>query len=171
MKNKPTYGAPVIGCHLDQSYCNACEHDGRTIRLAMHYGFEPDAEILKLLERLDEDTLGEDDAQMLSECADEVIDWLNSQETRPFLYWANNGEADAFGLWPNVEGAKEDVGFVSHSARNHTDECDPEDSERPCANYRGEWLHVNDHGNCTLYVREDSKNSDGYKDSEIWGVV
>lgn len=30
---------------------------------------------------------------------------------------------------------------------------DPDDSEYPPKNYRGEWLHVNDHGNCTLYYR------------------
>lgn len=160
---KNTYGQPAIGCYLDQSYCNASEHDGRTIRLAMDYGYQPDAYTLKLLARLDNDVLSNkrDDAQMLSELADEAIDWLNSQETRSFLSWYNDGEAGAFGLWPDVDGAKEDCGFVSGG-----EDADPEDSDYPAADYRGEWLHVNDHGNCTLYVRND----DG-KDTEIWSVV
>lgn len=160
------YGRPAIGCYLDQANRNSCQHDGATIRIAVQYGYQPDAETVKLLARLDNDVLSDerDDAQILSECADEAIDWLNSQETRSFLYWANSGEAGAFGLWPDVDGAREDVGFVSGG-----DDADPEDSDCPAADYRGEWLHVNDHGNCTLYVREDAGTD--YKDTEIWSVV
>lgn len=157
MNTKTQYGQPHIGCYLDQSDRSATEHDGATVRLAMDYGFQPSPEDLKLLARLDNDCLSDerDDAQSLSELADDAIDWLNGQETRSFLYWANDGEANAFGLWPDVDGAREDVGFVSRR-----------DQDYPDADYRGEWLHVSDHGNATLYVREE----DG-TDREIWGVV
>jgi hypothetical protein len=175
MKTQNTYGSPSIGCYLDQSYCNACEHDGRTVRLAMEYGFQPSADDFKLLARLDNDVLSDerDDAQCLSELADEAIDWLNSQETRPFLYWANDGEANAFGLWPSVESAKEDVGFMS----GQKEDASEQDSDYPADDYRGEWLHVSDHGNCTLYVREDAPSNPNslcagpYFDREIWSVV
>jgi hypothetical protein len=65
-------------------------------------------------------------------------------------------------LAPCIENVKEDVGFVS----GQSEDANPDDSDRPCDDYQGEWLHVSDHGNCTLYVRGD----DG-KDTEIWSVV
>lgn len=164
-----TYGQPIIGCYLDQSYRNACKHDAETIRLAMNYGYQPDRFTLNLLARCDCDVLSDarDDAQLLSECADEAIDWLNGQETRPFLYWANDGEANAFGLWPNVDGAREDCGFVSSKRQEYPDD-----------DFRGEWLHVSDRGNATLYVREETlSDSVGgmhprcvVNDREIWSV-
>ncbi len=179
-KNAQTYGTPSIGCYLDQSYRNSDSHNAAVIRLAMEYGFSPDRETLNLLAREENDCLsesGRSDSEMLCYCADEAESWLNEQETRPFLYWANDGDASAFGLWPNVEGAREDCGFVSHSDRNHTEECDPDDAAYPAADFRGEWLHVSDHGNATLYVREDcAMRPDGagmtnFQDREVWSVV
>lgn len=163
---KNTYGQPSIGCYLDQGNRNSTDHDTATVRLAMDFGFEPDVDGLKLLARADNDCLstGRDDAQCLSELADEAADWLNSQETRPYLYWANDGDAGAFGLWPNVDGAKEDGIWQSGD-----EDADPEDSDYPAADFRGEWLHVSDHGNCTLYVRKDS--AAGFADVEVWSVV
>lgn len=55
----------------------------------------------------------------------------------------------------DVDQARDDVEFVSSK-----------DQDYPPADYRGEWLHVSDHGNATLYVRGD----DG-QDKEVWGVV
>lgn len=167
MKTATIYGRPSIGCYLEQSYCNACQHDGRTVRLAMDYGFAPDPEAVKLLARLDNDVLSDerDDAGALSELADEAADWLNEQETRPFLSWYNSGEAGAFGLWPDVDTAREDCGFVSGGP-----DSDPDDSDYPAADYRGEWLHVNERGNCTLYAREDFPGR-AFHDRELWAVV
>lgn len=149
------YGTPSIGCYLDQSYCNACEHDARTIRLAADYGYEIDDETRKLLARCDCDVLSDDrdDAQTLSETADEACEFLNGLETRSYLYWGNNGEAGAFGLWANVESAEEDCEKFADG------------SEVP-ADFTGEWLQVSDHGNVSLYVRDESG-----KDSEVWGIV
>lgn len=156
-----TYGNPSMGCYLDQSYRNSVAHDAATVRLAMGFGFVPDADGIKLLAREDYDVLSDerDDAQMMSEFADEAIEWLNEQETRSFMYWANNGETNAFGLWVNVDGAREDVGFVSGKKQDYPD-----------ADYRGEWLHVSDHGNATLYVRED-RPGNAWQDVEVWSVV
>lgn len=155
-----------MGCYLDQSYRNSDSHNAETVRLAMRLGFEPDADTIKLLAREDNDVLSQDrdDSQMLSECADEATDWLNEQETRPFMYWANYGDVGAFGLWCNVDGAKEDCGFVSSKTQ-----------DEPDSDFRGEWLSVSDHGNATLYLREDNSTDafakDGYVDREIWSVV
>lgn len=147
MKTEKTqYDFPPIGCYFDgangQDY-----NDKRAVELANSYG----AKI-------------EWDSEHSYDCAREAEDYLNSLETRPFLFWQwNDGD---FGLYPNVDGAREDCGFVSHSDHNHTDECDPDDAAYPNADYRGEWLHVSDHGNCTLYIRQD----DG-TDTEVWSVV
>ncbi len=173
----PTYGSPSIGCHLDQSYRNADGHNAAVIRLAMSLGFQPDRQTLNAIAREEHGCLSDSrdfpDSELLNECADDAETWLNEQETRSFLYWANNGDVGAFGLWPNVEGAKEDCGFVS----GQKDDADPDDSDYPDSDYRGEWLHVSDHGNCTLYVREERtgifKTADGpaYIDREVWSVV
>ncbi len=176
MSTKPThatkYGKPSIGCYLDHGNYSVDELNAKTVRLAESYGMPVDAKTLNLLEKVEDTDYGtlydgndngaENEHERLNEEADSAIDWLNEQETRPFLYWANEGEANAFGLWPNVDGAKEDCGFTS----SKSNECPPED-------YRGEWLHVSDHGNATLYVREDDGpgSDDSYQDEEIWSCV
>jgi hypothetical protein len=164
MTTQKTYGTPSLGCYLDQSYRNPDSHNAAVIRLAMGFGYEPDRETLNVLAREENKCLVESadrsDSELLCECADDAERWLNDQETRPHMYWANDGDAGAFGLWVNVDGAKEDCGFVSSKKK-----------DEPDSDYRGEWLHVSDHGNATLYVREDAANADGYADREIWGVV
>ena len=55
---------------------------------------------------------------------------------------------------PSIESAREDVEFVSSR-----------ENEYPSEDFKGEWLHVSDHGNATLYVRENGQ------DREVWGVV
>jgi hypothetical protein len=106
--------------------------------------------------------------EYLSEMSDEAVEYLNSLETRSFMYWTFDD--NSLFLMANVESASEDVGFKSvkslADARRMGIETDPKDSCYPPADYRGEWLHVSDHGNATLYCRND----DG-KDVEIWSVV
>lgn len=163
-----SYGQPAMGCYLDQANYNNDELSSEICAIAQGYGWQPDSEGQALLDK-STDELTSDESETLGYLSEEAIDWLNSQETRPFMYWANEGEANAFGLWANVDGAKEDCGFISHE--EVSEETDPENADYPAADYRGEWLHVNDHGNCTLYVREDASNADGYLDHEVWAVV
>ena len=176
--NTKIYGKPTIGCHLDHANYNVDELNCRIIAIAQGFGMELPPDDADILACYDKHSAGPhlDLSEQLNDLADSAIDWLNEQETRPYLYWANEGEANAFGLWPNIEGAMEDVGFVS--AKSHADarklgiETDPGDSTYPPAHYRGEWLHVNDHGNRTLYVRTGSELvPTDYKDMEIWSVV
>lgn len=161
-----TYKNPSIGCYLDHGNRSNDELSIDIIDLAAGYGRETPADIQALLEREgDGDELPADDCEALHEDSEDAINWLNDQEIRSFLYWANDGEANAFGLWPSVESAREDCGFVSGG-----EDADPDDSDYPAADYRGEWLHVNDHGNATLYVREDFPGR-AFHDREVWAVV
>ena len=96
----------------------------------------------------------ENASERLSELGDSAVDFLNDLETRSFMYWTF--EDNSLFLMANVEGAREDVGFVTGQ----------DGKDYPDDDYRGEWLSVSDHGNATLYVRGE----DG-KDVEIWGVV
>jgi hypothetical protein len=167
------YGKPSLGCYCDGA--NGQDHnDRKLLRLALGYGWTgPDAEeATKLLATEEEDDDRSDEAldrvealQGLTQTAEE---WLNEQETRPFTYWGwNDGN---FGLWANVDGAREDCGFVSR--KRIDEETNPEDASYPADDYRGEWLHVSDHGNATLYIREDDASKpEGFRDVEVWGVV
>jgi hypothetical protein len=146
------YGSPAIGCHIDQGNYNPTELSIAIIELAEGLGFPIDAELRKAMESIDEELC---EADIIDAGAQEAEDWLNDQETRSHLSWHSNGEAGAFGLWPYVEGAREDCEFVSSK-----------EQEYPADDYRGEWLHVNDHGNATLYVR-----SENGQDVEVWSVV
>lgn len=92
-------------------------------------------------------------SEQLNETADEAVSFLNNLESRSYMAWTVDD--NSLFLIADVEAAKEDVGFVSNK---HI--------EYPSDDYRGEWLHVSDHGNATLYVRGE----DG-KDQEVWGVV
>lgn len=61
-----------------------------------------------------------------------------------------------FGFWPvDIDDIKDQVEFVSSK-----------EQEYPPSDFRGEWLHVNDHGNATLYARIADD-----RDKEIWAVV
>lgn len=94
--------------------------------------------------------------EWLSETGDQAVDFLNELETRSFMYWGF--EDNSLFLMADVDGAREEVGFVSSKAQ-----------EYPSGDYQGEWLHISDHGNATLYNRTIK---DGIiLDSEIWGVV
>lgn len=110
------------------------------------------------------------DPDRASELVDELTDALQEFAAPYCVFWAHLGDGACFGFWPDIESAKESAGFVS--VKSHRDaaalgiETDPDDCSHPHPDFRGEWLHVNDHGNCTLYVREENG-----KDREIWSVV
>ena len=148
MRTLQKYGTPQVGCYVDTSSQSADDCNQRTIKFAEGYGFESGL-------ASDESQQGDEGewSQLLSEVADRAVDFLNELETRSFLFW--QFEDNSLFLLPDVELAKDDVGFVSSKSQDY-----------PEADYRGEWLHVNDHGNCTLYVRGE----DG-KDAEVWSIV
>lgn len=148
-----------IGCILDESAGSSDDINLRTIDFAEDYGFEYEP----LPNEEDEDY-----GQILSETADDAVSYLNDNvEGLPYcsFYFEDNSLFYA----PCIENAKEDCAFVSWSslgdARHANVETDPDDPAYPPNDYEGEWLHVNDHGNCTLYVRTKGE------DKEVWGIV
>ncbi len=91
----------------------------------------------------------------VSEIIQELADTLQ-EFALPYCYFGSTeGDGACFGFWPDMENAKENVEFISSPLK-----------EYPPADFEGEWLHVNERGNCTLYVRDGIGN-----DSEIWGIV
>lgn len=150
------YDFPKVGCYIDESAGSADDCNRRTIELAQAYGFTSE-----------DLTDGWEESEFLSEIGDNAIDYLNTLETRSFMYWMF--EDNSLFLMADVDGAREDVGFVSWTsvadAKRAGVETDPDDSSYPPDDYQGEWLHVSDHGNATLYVRENGN------DTEVWGVV
>lgn len=130
----------AVGCYVDESSGSADDCNRRTVDFARDYGFKPGRCWAK-------------DSESLSWTGAAAVDYLNEQETRSFMSWSF--EDNSLFLMADVDGAREDVGFVSSK-----------DADYPPADYRGEWLHVSDHGNATLYVR-----GPGGKDTELWSVV
>lgn len=99
--------------------------------------------------------------------ADEMVNNLADCLSNNFApmygsFGSHPGDGSDFGYWLDVDHAKESVDFVSSRGQ-----------EFPADDFRGEWLHINDHGNCTLYVRQDSGagSDDNHQDEEIWSVV
>lgn len=86
----------------------------------------------------------------------DLFDALN-EVAPPYCYFGSNeGDGSDFGFWPvDFEDIKEDVEFVSSR-----------EQEYPGADYRGFWLHVNDHGNVTLFDRLGNDD-----DVERWSIV
>lgn len=140
MKTKCEYDNPRVGCYVDESAGSADDCNRRTIELAQGYGFKPGRGVWQM------------GSEGLSWVGDKAVDYLNELEARPFMYWGF--EDNSLFLMANIEGAKEDVGFVSSK-----------DQDYPADDFEGEWLHVSDHGNATLYVRTNGQ------DKEIWSVV
>lgn len=150
----PAYDFPAIGCYVDENHGSADDCNRRTIKFAMAYGFTVDATELI-------DCEPDDLSQTLSEISDDAVEFLNDLETRSFLYWTH--EDNSLFLTANVESAREDCEFVSTAKQ-----------DEPTEDYRGEWLHINDHGNCTLYARGERADADGnckVHDTEVWGIV
>lgn len=108
----------------------------------------------------DGETIAEDKDETASELVNELCDAL-SEFAPPYGYFgAHEGDGSDFGFWVNVEDVKEQVEFVSSKREDY-----------PPSDFRGEWLHVSDHGNATLYVRESTNDAQGFADREVWGVV
>jgi hypothetical protein len=148
-----------IGCWIDASCDSADTCNQRTVETAVEYGMVLSDDDKKLLTRFDHDVTKEDDSQWLSELGDDAVSFLNGLDLPSYCYF--EFEDNSLFLLPSVENAKEDVGFISGG-----EDADLDDSDYPAADFRGEWLHVSDHGNATLYCRND----DG-KDTEIWSIV
>jgi hypothetical protein len=152
MKSKTDCKKFPIGCYIDGANQNQTEADARLVRLAESFGMVLTREQLAFCQRVESDCAKENDYEFSNDFAIEAETYLNETEPRAFLYWSwENGD---FGLWPNIGAAKEDCEFVSSQKQ-----------ETPANNFVGNWLHINDHGNVTLYYRENGI------DSEVWSVV
>lgn len=160
MKNKLKLSRYSLGCVLDASSDSATDLNLETIALARRYGAK--------LGRLPS-VKREDYDQIVSEMADSAVNHLNDLESLP-PYCSFYFEDNCLFLMPSLESAEESVGFKSRKERDETTSAD--DAAYPCDSFRGEWLHASDHGNATLYVREDApSNAGGFADREIWSLV
>lgn len=111
----------------------------------------------------------EDDAEYLVN--ETLPDALQSFCAPYCCFGSHPGDGSDFGFWPDIETAKECVGFVSRDRHSWDETCFIDDDghknpEYPAADFQGEWLHINERGNCTLYFRDESGS-----DVEIWSVV
>lgn len=88
-----------------------------------------------------------------SDLNESLFDALGEYAGPYFYFGSHPGDGADYGFWLS-EGFEDDFDGLKVS----------DTSEIP-AKYRGEVLHVNDHGNCTLYV----KTSRALR--EIWAVV
>lgn len=91
-----------------------------------------------------------DDAGFVLE---ELFDALNEYAPPYFYFGAHEGDGSDYGFWCGIDDSTFDGLKV-------------EDTGDVPRGYRGEVLHINDHGNMTLYVC----NARG-KLREIWGIV
>jgi hypothetical protein len=115
----------------------------------------------------------EDDAV---ELVNETLPDALNEFAPPYAHFGSHeGDGACFGFWLDLDSAREGCEFVS--VKSHADAermgiaTDPDDSGFPPADFRGEWLHINDRGNTTLYVREDAPSAGGYNDRELWSLV
>lgn len=113
----------------------------------------------------DGETIREDCQELASELINETFPNVFQLFCAPFCYFgAHYGDGSDFGFWPlDIEEIKEQVEFVSST-----------DQEYPDDDFRGEWLHVNERGNCTVYVRSERGDADGnckVQDREVWSIV
>tara|TARA_Y100000310_G_scaffold91690_1_gene89131 strand:- start:939 stop:1358 length:420 start_codon:yes stop_codon:yes gene_type:complete len=138
--------AHTIGCIFDHGRRTVEELDRDVVEFAIAYGYKASEEYATGLASHSDSEY--DESQALTEEADEAIDYLNGLDGKPaYTHYGNDGEAGAFGLWPDVEGTEE----------QWTDDSIVHATEAP------EYIRVvNDHGNVTLYK---------VTLAEVWSVV
>ena len=103
----------------------------------------------------------EDCAHFLNE---DLFDALNNCAPDYVYFGSHEGDGSDFGFWINWEAVEEAIHggeLLQVNDRNKNSLKMHEILDR----YVGMWIHINDHGNATLYNRENGK------DTEIWAVV
>jgi len=137
------HNPPQIGCYLDRALYTPDELSREIIALAVSFGMPP----IPGAEPIEPAPEGE--SEFLFEASNDAIDWLNENTLAdaPFCFWDNDDERGAFGLWPSVDGAKDDPSVLVEG---------PKDCQVEYV------LEINDHGNATLYRLERV---------EVWSVV
>lgn len=145
MKTTPFSKASSLGCIIDASCLSATSLNLATIAIGRQWG----AKLGRLPSKRSDDF-----DQIVSEMADSAVDHLNClPDLLPYCSFFF--EDNSLFYVPDVESAKEDCEFVSSR-----------ETERPADDFRGQWLHVSDHGNCTLYSRDENG-----ADRELWSIV
>jgi hypothetical protein len=87
----------TIGCIFDHGCRSDVELSEDIIEYARGFGFKMEPNAWKYP--------AEDKEQIMSEASEDAIHYLNSLDLPPYTYYGNDGEAGAFGLWPNLECA------------------------------------------------------------------
>jgi len=104
------------------------------------------------------DTLGDNDAtsdpEQDDECLTACFDALDRCCPPYFYFGSHQGDGSDYGFWLSEESLEDFDGLKVSDTSDV-----PED-------YQGEVLHVNDHGNCTLYTADGKGNL-----SEVWAIV
>jgi hypothetical protein len=136
----PSFGSISCGTMLPEDLIPAFEYE---LNLC-----NTDHPLLKEIDKLED---------YKSEEADEIL-----QE----LFDALNEYAPAYGYFGSHPGDGADYGFwLSETIEEDFDGLKVDDTSEVPSDYSGEVLHVNDHGNCTLYVADHGKLT------EVWAVV
>lgn len=90
-----------------------------------------------------------------SEDLDDLFTTLNDY-CPPYCYFgATEGDGSDYGCWPSTDALEGDSDVYSSS----------DSPDGPAPNGQFFWLHINDHGNMTLYRRA------GNRWIQVWGVV
>ena len=89
------------------------------------------------------DQLDPEKEDLVEELVNETLPDALQMFCASYCYFGSHeGDGSDFGFWvSHIEDIKEQIEFVSSKGEEY-----PEDD------YAGEWLHINERGNCTLYL-------------------
>lgn len=146
-KHKATFGSVSHGTMRSEDLIPAFSDALRWIR-----GSIP-ASLHRAIRAYDAGKLGEDD---VPELVNSLFDALNEYAPAYGYFGANEGDGSDYGFWLSSDWQQnaEDDGALIVS-----------DTGEVPRDYSGEVVHVNDHGNATLYVSRRGKLR------EVWAVV
>lgn len=104
----------------------------------------------------DDGTILPDNEERAEEMVNESLPDALQGFCLPYFYFGSHpGDGSDFGYWCDLSYLQDAFeGFQSSK-----------EQEYPADDYQGEWLHINERGNMTLYVRTNGE------DKEVWGVV
>lgn len=146
-KHKASFGSISHGTMRPEDLIPAFAHELRRLRGALP------GKLYNAIRAMDACALDADREEFADDILNDLFEYLNEYAPPCGYFGSHPGDGADYGFW------------LHEDFQTDFDGLQVSDTSEVPRDYTGEVLHVNDHGNCTLYVARKGKLT------EVWAVV